>query len=253
MTAPVFLLDPGELDAATAGGLVDVGGDEGRHGGAVLRLRAGEECQLVDGAGRRVTGSVVQSDRGGFQVEVREVDDEPERTPRLVVVQALAKGDRAEAAVEMLTEAGVDVIVPWSAARSVSVWRGDKADRGVRRWRSVAHAATKQSRRSRLPEVGDLQDSQGVAGLVEQASRAFVLHESSTEPLPELVGRQLHEAGDIVVIVGPEGGITDQELDLLRNAGADVAALGPTVLRTSTAGVVAVAVLAAAAGRWERR
>lgn len=251
MTAPVFLLESGELDTASRGSVVEVGGDEGRHGGAVRRLRPGEVCHLVDGSGRRVTGSVCDSDRSGFRVEVLDICDEPERTPRLVVVQALAKGDRAEAAVEMLTECGVDVIVPWSAARSVSVWRGDKAQRGVGRWQAVGRAATKQSRRSRLPEILDLHDSRGVADLVAAADLALVLHEAADEPL--VAGANLSGLRDIVVVVGPEGGITDEELALFRAAGARTVGLGPTVLRTSTAGVVAAGVVSAASGRWERR
>lgn len=253
MTAPVFLLHPGDLAAAVPGGIVTVDGAEGRHGATVVRLRHGEECDVVDGAGRRVTGVVTDTDRSSFTLQVRAVSDESAQPPRLIVVQALAKGDRAESAVEMLTEAGVDVIVPWSAQRSVSLWRGDKAVRGVARWRSVARAATKQSRRSRVPEITDLHDSRGVAGLVGRAARAVVLHESAAVPLPQAIGLGLAEAADVVVIVGPEGGITDEELADFQESGARPAGLGPTVLRTSTAGVVALGVLSAAAGKWERR
>ena len=251
MTAPVFLLESSELDTASHAAVIEVGGDEGRHGGAVRRLRSGEICHLVDGAGRRVTGSVIDSDRSAFRIEVLDVRDEPEPTPRIVVVQALAKGDRAESAVEMLTECGVDVIVPWSAGRSVSVWRGDKAERGVQRWRAVGRAATKQSRRSRLPAILDLHDSRAVADLIAGADLAIVLHEAADEPLT--AATDLSGLRDVVIVVGPEGGISDEELALFRDAGARVVGLGPTVLRTSTAGVVAAGVLSAASGRWERR
>lgn len=249
MSNPVFLLSVAELRVVAPGADLTVGGDEGRHGVAARRLRVGESVDLVDGAGRRVTGTVAATGSRDFTVSVLTVVDEPEPQTRLTVVQALAKGDRAESAVEMLTECGVDRIVPWSAHRSVSVWRGERARKGANRWRAVAAAATKQSRRSRVPTISDLSDSERVAQLLSEARLGLVLHEEAAARLSRLdlpAG-----GGDVVVVVGPEGGITPDELARFDSAGALTVRLGESVLRTSTAGVAAAAILLAASGRWD--
>ncbi len=241
---PVFV----HAGTARPGDLVTVTGPEGRHGAAVRRLRPGEPVDLVDGAGGRATGTVADVTRDAFTVRVDAVSHEPERRPRLVVVQALAKGDRAEAAVETLTECGVDEIVPWAAHRSVAVWRGAKVDRGPDRWRAVARAAAKQSRRSRFPVIGALATSAAVAERLRGAAAGLVLHETAPHPLARV---DVPRDGDVVVVVGPEGGIDDGELAQFAAAGAQQVRLGPTVMRTSTAGTAAVAALSAASGRWE--
>jgi 16S rRNA (uracil1498-N3)-methyltransferase len=164
-----------------------------------------------------------------------------------VVVQALPKGDRAETAVETLTEVGVDVIVPWLAERCVARWSGEKVARGRARWEAVARAAGKQSRRARFPEVAPLARTADVAALVRAAAAAVVLHEEAADPLG---AGAWPLAGDIVLVVGPEGGIAPAELEALTAAGARLARLGPTVLRTSTAGTVAAGVVLAGTARW---
>jgi 16S rRNA (uracil1498-N3)-methyltransferase len=249
MTNPVFFVPVAVLSQVVAGGHVVVSGDEGRHGVAVRRLRAGESVDVVDGAGRRVTGTVSATDAREFTVSVVSITDEPEPPTRLTVVQALAKGDRAESAVEMLTECGVDGIVPWSAQRSVSVWRGERAGKGVARWRAVAAAATKQARRSRVPTVSELFDSERVVELLAGARLGLVLHEEAAARLSRLdlpTG-----GGEVVVVVGPEGGIAPDELAQFEQVGALAVRLGESVLRTSTAGVAAAAIVMAASGRWD--
>jgi 16S rRNA (uracil1498-N3)-methyltransferase len=177
---------------------------------------------------------------------------EAEPRPRITVVQALPKGDRGELAVEVMTEAGVDAVVPWQAERCITRWRGDRVARSLTKWRSAARAAAKQSRRSRIPEVAEPVGKAGVVALLESATLGIVLHEEgavrlSQLPLPEeLFG----PAGHAVLVVGPEGGFSDAELAAFEDAGALRALLGPTVLRTSTAGVAALAVLQARCGRW---
>lgn len=249
MSAPVFLLSPPQLAQARPGATIEVDGDEGRHGASVRRLRTGEFVDLVDGSGRRVRGQVSRASAGTFDVTVTAVTDEPRPEVSLTVVQALAKGDRAEAAVEMLTECGVDRIVPWSAARSISRWEGAKASRGPQRWRAVAAAATKQSRRSTVPQVDELADTAEISALLASARLGLVLHESAAARLARLDAST--EPGEIVVVVGPEGGIDDAELAQFTQAGALPVRLGDSVLRTSTAGVAAAAVLMAASGRWD--
>jgi 16S rRNA (uracil1498-N3)-methyltransferase len=185
----------------------------------------------------------------------------PAPAPRVSVVQAIPKGDRAELAVETMTEVGVDVIVPWAAERCVAVWRGERAARGSARWRSAALQAAKQSRRYWFPEVADLASTAAVTGLVRAARLALILDPDVADPLASLAAGadaagaaagtgDPGEAGDIVLIVGPEGGISPGEHDLLVQAGAIGARLGPTVLRASTAGAVAAALVLTATGRW---
>ncbi len=175
--------------------------------------------------------------------------------PRLVVVQALAKGDRGERAVEMLTEVGVDEIVPWSAARSVVRWEGERGARARERWVRAAAEASKQSHRLHWPVVGALVGTAELTRRVASAALAVVLHEQAGDPLVGLarLGAADVGAAEILLVVGPEGGIAEAEVDALRRAGAAAARLGPTVLRTSTAGVVASAVVLADLGRWDAR
>lgn len=248
MSPPVFLLSPAYLQDAASGSSLIVGGDEGRHGAAAVRLAVGEPVEVVDGAGRRVSARVTAVHRDSFEVLVSRVQDEPVPPATITVVQALAKGDRGESAVEMLTECGVDRIIPWSARRSIAVWRGERQDKGLRRWRAVARAATKQSRRSRLPEIPALHSTAEVAQLLAGAGVSLVLHESAAARLAQVdpPGR-----GDSVLVVGPEGGIDDAEMRAFLAAGALAVRMGESVLRTSTAGVAAASVMMARSGRWD--
>jgi 16S rRNA (uracil1498-N3)-methyltransferase len=252
VSAPLFLVEPTALDGAEVGSMVELSGPEGRHAVQVRRLRAGERVDLSDGAGTRIEGVVrrVRADRGepghAVEVEVRAVVTEPAPDPRFVLVQALAKGDRDLSAVETATEYGVDEVVPWRAERSIVVWRDDRATKAHKRWAATVFAATKQARRARLPEMGALVTTEGLADRVSRAALALVLHEEAERPLAAV---ELPAAGDIVLIVGPEGGITPGELERLEAAGALAVRLGPAVLRSSSAGPAALAVLSART-RW---
>ena len=231
-------------DAVTdVGARIVLSGAEGHHAADVRRLRAGEAVDLVDGAGLRVRGWVTDVRRGSLTVEVVGAEREPAPQPRLVVVQALPKGDRAELAVELLTEVGVDEIVPWAAARCVAQWRGERT---LARWRSTARQATKQSRRAWEPVVTPCASTADVVERVGSASLGLVLHESAPEPLSS---EAVPESGEVVVVVGPEGGLTGGELAAFAPA-ARVVRLGPTVLRTSSAGVAAAAALLSRTPRW---
>ncbi|MEU5650978.1 16S rRNA (uracil(1498)-N(3))-methyltransferase [Streptomyces pseudogriseolus] len=245
MTAPVFVVD--DFDTHGTGRYV-LDGPEGRHAVAVKRLRAGEEVVLTDGAGRWAA-SEVDGTEGKDRLIVRlgEVVEEPAQTPRLTVVQALPKGDRGELAVETMTEVGVDAIVPWSASRCITQWKGERGAKSLAKWRATAREAGKQSRRVRFPDVADAATTKGVASLLAEAEFAAVLHESATEPL---ASAELPASGEIVLVVGPEGGISPDELELFAQAGAQPYRLGRSVLRTSTAGTAATAVLLSRTGRW---
>ncbi|MFC4584679.1 16S rRNA (uracil(1498)-N(3))-methyltransferase [Sphaerisporangium corydalis] len=241
MSVPVFLADD------LSGDEIVLSGPEGRHAATVRRLRAGERVDLTDGRGAVAESVVRDVAKDSLRLQVTGRRSLPAPAPRLVVVQGLPKGDRGELAVEMMTEAGVDVIVPWAAARCVTQWKGDRAGKALARWRSTAREAGKQARRFHLPEVTDQVTTAGVAALLRDAAVAAVLHEEAGEPLS---GLELPSAGDIVVVIGPEGGIAAEEIERFRDSGARPVLLGPTVLRTSTAGVAAAAVLLTRSGRW---
>ena len=233
--APLFLLDELPDDAELL-----VSGAEGRHAVDVLRLAAGERVRVGDGRGTVAEGEVLQASGAGLRVRVTARYEAPAPAPEMVLVQALPKGDRGPLAVELATELGVDRIVPWSASRCVTRWQDDRAEKGVTRWRAVARAAAKQSRRPRVPEVTDVVSTREVCGLLGDAELAVVLHEQARHPL---TGLDVPTDGTVAVVVGPEGGLTDGEVTAFRAAGAHSVRLGPEVLRTSTAGAAALAAL----------
>lgn len=243
MSPPVFLAESAQLAADR----IVLGGAEGRHAATVRRLRAGERVDLTDGAGRLAECVVTGPAPGGLELEVLARRDEPAPSPRLVVVQALPKGDRGELAVETMTEVGVDEIVPWAASRCVTQWRPERREKSLGRWRNAAREAAKQARRSWMPVVADLATTAEVAERIAAADSALVLHEEADAPLS---GMKTPAAGEILLVVGPEGGITEEELRRFGEAGGLPTRLGQTVLRTSTAGVAAAAVLLSACGRW---
>lgn len=246
MSAPVFLGDPADLATARAGAVLTVRGPEARHAVSVRRVRAGEVVDVVDGEGTRARGEVTTAAGEELAVHVAEVTREPAPAVRLVLVQALAKGGRDEQAVETATEVGIDAVLPWQSERCVSVWAGKKAAKGRERWQAVALAATKQSRRARVPVVAPLASRQDLVRRVGAAALALVLHEEGTEPLSAV---ELPDTGEVLLVVGPEGGVSPQELEALAAAGARTVRLGTTVLRTSTAGPAALALLNARS-RW---
>ncbi|MFE9108534.1 16S rRNA (uracil(1498)-N(3))-methyltransferase [Streptomyces collinus] len=245
MTAPVFVVE--HFDAG-GGGRYVLDGPEGRHAVSVKRLRAGEDVVLTDGAGRWADCVVLDTEgKDRLILQLDSVSEEPAEEPRVTVVQALPKGDRGELAVETMTEVGVDAIVPWAAARCITQWKGDRGAKALGKWRATAREAGKQSRRVRFPEVAEAATTKQVAALLARADFAAVLHESGDEPL---AAAELPATGEIVLVVGPEGGVAPEELALFEEAGAQAYRLGRSVLRTSTAGTAAAAVLLARTGRW---
>jgi 16S rRNA (uracil1498-N3)-methyltransferase len=237
VTVPLFL-----VDALPAGATFVLDGPEGHHAATVQRLRVGEELLLADGRGGTATAVVTAAGRGTLDLRITNIGYEAPPDPRLVVIQGIAKGERGELAVQAMTEAGVDEIVPWAAARSVVQWRGERGDRARDRWVATAREAAKQARRPWLPVVAPAVTTR------EAATRAtLVLHEEAKERLTTV---ELPASGDIALVVGPEGGITPDELAAFEAAGARTVRLGNVVLRTSTAGVAALAVLSARLGRW---
>jgi 16S rRNA (uracil1498-N3)-methyltransferase len=213
----------------------------------VRRLTAGEHAWLTDGAGQLAECEVIAAGPAGLELAVLRLDHEPPPQPRVTVVQAIPKGDRGELAVELLTEVGADAVVPWAAQRCVAVWRGERAAKSLARWQSTAVQAAKQSRRAWFPDIAPQEDLTAVAVRVRAAALAVLLDPAAAGRLAAV---DVPVTGDIVLIVGPEGGITPAEHEALTAAGAIGARLGPTVLRASSAGVVAAGVVLARTARW---
>lgn len=249
MSLPVHWVE--SLEGVGPGDLAELDGDEAHHAVAVRRLRVGESLLLTDGRGSVLSGEVTEVGKRRLVVRATEVRRVPEPEPDITVVQALPKGDRGELAVETMTEVGVDVVVPWQASRSVVQWRGDRGAKALERWRSTAREAGKQARRARVPLVAEAASTKDVVSRIREAvgvgGLAAVLHEEAVEPLAAV---PLPAAGDVVLVVGPEGGVSPEELAAFADAGAVPLRLGPTVLRTSTAGVAALSVLSSRLGRW---
>lgn len=243
MTAALYLA---AIDGATVGTVVRVTGDEAKHAVTVARTKPGEVVLLSDGNGRAVSGPVVSAVPGEMLVEVAEMLSDDSGI-EFVAVQGLAKGDRSERAVEMLVEVGVRRIIAWQASRSIVRWQGDRGAKSLAKWQSTATAAMKQSRRLYLPRV-EAASTKQVASLLSEFDLALVLHEEATEHISDV---ELPETGSIAVVIGPEGGISPEELAVFREAGARPVLMSDGVLRTSTAGAVAVGQLHAlhAAGR----
>ncbi|RXZ71245.1 16S rRNA (uracil(1498)-N(3))-methyltransferase [Agromyces albus] len=241
----LYLDESLELGAVTPGATVELSGDEARHAVTVARVRTGERIAIGDGRGILVRGVVVSTGARELALEVEEVLVEEPPETRITLVQALAKGDRDELAVQAATELGVDAVVPWAAARSVSRWEGPKAEKGRQRWASIVREAVKQSIRAWLPPVAPVTTTGDLAGLL-QGTRMLLLEPTATTPITDI----RPDGRDLALVVGPEGGIAPPELERLVAAGAEPVRLGASVLRTSTAGPAAIAVLNAALGRW---
>ncbi|MEU1427379.1 16S rRNA (uracil(1498)-N(3))-methyltransferase [Nocardia sp. NPDC005746] len=246
MAATVFYLDEIPEPGATA--VLD--GPEGRHAATVRRIRVGEPITLSDGHGILADSEVVAAQKDRLELKVLSKREAAPWTPQVTVVQALPKSDRSELAVELMTEAGADAIVPWQALRCVSNWES-KARKGVEKWRAAAKQAARQSRRAYIPDVAELHGTKELLELVRsakaQGALVAALHESGESRLTEMSFAGVPE---IILIVGPEGGLDDSELKALADAGADIVLLGPTVLRTSTAAAVALGALGALTPRW---
>jgi 16S rRNA (uracil1498-N3)-methyltransferase len=237
---PLFLLDALADPLPEVGTAVHLDGAEGRHAAVVRRIQPGETVLIGDGRGRAVRGAVSEVSKTSLVMTVAEqiVSAAPAR--RYVAVQALPKGDRAELAVEMLTEVGVAEIIPWRAERSIVRWTGERGQKGLARWRSTAREAAKQSRRLNVPVVGEPVNTGQLVRAVSEADLALILHEDASEPLWRV---HLPDRGTVMIVIGPEGGISPAELDDLVSAGARPVLISDGILRTSTAGVVALAVL----------
>ena len=234
------------VDKLEDSNLIEVSGDEAHHAIKVLRTSVGEEILISDGAGNWVRAIVENIEKKTFTAKVLERGFQPEKSPRLIVVQGLPKSDRVKDAIEILVESGVDVIIPWQADRSISKWRQDS----LAKWQSVAVAATKQSRRFRKPEIIDGLSLSELLEIESENGAVLVMHESATTKLSEVVTSKFAGMSEIVIVIGPEGGISESELELLQSVGAHIVGLGPEVFRSAHAGGAALSAVSALIGRW---
>ena len=259
MSNPVFFTAAGTLDGLVPGALFVLDGPEARHAVTVKRLAVGERVDIADGAGKRLSGNVAAVAPGELTVECYALSDEPRPGVRLVLVQALAKGDRDELAAETATELGIDAVIPWQAERSIVRWKAERAAKAHAKWQSVVTAAAKQARRAWIPEVRAAVDGAGLHAAVAAADLAVILHEDAVRPLRLVLeawqGSRPADDGagrghEVLLIVGPEGGISPREVTRLCDAGAVTALLGHHVLRSSTAGPAATVLANDILGRW---
>ena len=250
MTPPLFWVD----EVPRAGESATVSGPEGRHAVTVTRIAAGETVLLGDGRGTTAECEVTDvAGKDRLTVRAGRVEFGARRQPVVTIVQALPKADRGELAVDLMTEAGADVIVPWQSARSIARWSGPKATKGVDKWRTAAATAAKQARRSWIPEIADLTSTTGVRDLVARVSAAggivALLHEDGAVPFGSI---DFAHAPEVVLVIGPEGGLDPAEIADLTALGAQAVVLGPEVLRSVAAGAVALGALGAVTDRWAR-
>ncbi|MFZ4064008.1 MAG: 16S rRNA (uracil(1498)-N(3))-methyltransferase [Candidatus Nanopelagicaceae bacterium] len=234
------------VEKLTDAPVIEVEGDEAHHAIKVLRINLGEEILISDGSGNWVRAKVENIEKKSLSAKVLERGFQDERTPRLIVVQGLPKSDRVKEAIEILVESGVDLIIPWESERSISKWQKDS----LAKWQNAALAATKQSRRFRAPEIIDQLSLSQLLEIESDTGAIVVMHESAKVKLSEVVSTKFAGLSEIIIVIGPEGGLTDNELALLEGAGAHVLGLGPEVFRSAHAGGAALSAISALIGRW---
>jgi 16S rRNA (uracil1498-N3)-methyltransferase len=244
--AHFYILD--ELASTAVGEKVALVGAEGRHAATVSRVRVGESLKVGNGRGLMLSTSAITVEKDSVTLEVTSVEQYSPVTPRVILVQALAKNDRDERAIEACTELGIDAVIPWAAERSISRWEGPKVVKGRSRWTAIVREATKQSIRPFIPEILDYEKTSAVIRTLE-SSLILVLDPTGDVSLSDISLVQESPADVTVLpqsfalVVGPEGGLTPAELSLFRASGARIVTLGHNILRTSTAGPAALAVL----------
>jgi 16S rRNA (uracil1498-N3)-methyltransferase len=242
---PLFI-SPIPSDTKT-GSKIRIAGAEAKHAMSVRRLQVGEAIAVSDGQGNKARGKVSQLSKDFLELDVESLEKLERPTPKLVLVQALAKGDRDEMAVQACTELGIQTVIPWQSERSVSIWKPEKQDKHRVRWQTIATEAAKQSLRPFIPTVEQVLGTRELAEQLKQFDLTLVLDPTSTTALTgiSVAGHQ-----SIAIVVGPEGGISPEELEVFRSAGLSLVGLGSGILRTSTAGVAVVSYLQATLGNW---
>jgi len=238
MVEPLFY--SADLGALTVGSSATLSGPEAKHAVSVRRMQVGEAIQLTDGQGMRIRGNVLSTSATALELKVSQVVTEAKPELVITLVQALAKGDRDEMAIQAATELGVSEIIPWQASRSISRWDAAKEAKGRARWQQIVNEAGKQSLRAYWPEVQASLNTTELAKAVSGFDLVLVLDTTATLPLSSV---SIPKAGTVAIVVGPEGGLEASELEALADSGATLVSLGSNVLRTSTAGPAVIAAL----------
>ena len=234
------------FDSIEVGAVITIDGDEGHHAVRVRRIGVGETVEVVNGTGIRASGVVSTVLKASCEVTVTNVEVVAPCLPRITVVQALVKKDRADQAIELLTEVGVDAVIPWAAQRSITKEVPAK-------WPRIALESCKQSRQARLPDIAPVATTDAVVDFIEHVTPdgvALLCHETATTAIAEVLA-EFPSAQQIGIVIGPEGGLTDEETARFISAGARKVRLGPSVLRAATAGAVAASIVSALTSRWQ--
>ena len=222
---------------------IEVDGDEAHHGVNVLRLKTSEEVKISDGVGNWGVGTVSQINKKSFTVEILDRGFEPASKQRVVVVQAILKNDANKEAVDFLTQVGADEIIPWQSQHSI----GKIDDKSLGKWQSTARESSRQSRRVRIPVISNADSTESLISKIKGLQNIFVLHESAENRLSQI---EINQEADVILIVGPEGGLSEIEVNTFVAAGAKVVRLGESVLRAANAGAAAVSVVMSRTGKW---
>jgi 16S rRNA (uracil1498-N3)-methyltransferase len=232
------------VDKLSSGQTQTLESDEAHHAIKVMRLKTGEEIKISDGEGNWVSGPISEVGKKNLKIDVTASGIEASKKPELVLVQALTKSDRNKEMLELVTVAGVDRIIPWQAERSISKWQSNSYDK----WTSSIKEAGKQSRRVNLPKLEKLMSAREITQQISASDCILVFHESANEKFSALDISQ--NASSVYLIIGPEGGITDKELEIFKSKGGNLVRLGEPVLRSAHAGFAALASIQTKLGRW---
>jgi 16S rRNA (uracil1498-N3)-methyltransferase len=207
----------------------------------------GEAIAVSDGAGLKIRGTVSKVSKDTLDMSVESVETLAAPEVQLHLVQALAKGDRDELAIQACTELGVYGVIPWQSDRSVSIWKDEKKAKGQTRWQTIVTEAAKQSLRALAPKVEAVLNSQELVSRLAAFDAVLVLDPEAKTSISQV---SIPSSGSVAIVVGPEGGISDSELEAFGSAGFSLVRMGAGVLRTSTAGMAAVSFLQAKLGDW---
>lgn len=222
---------------------IEVDGDEAHHGVNVLRLKNSEEVKISDGAGNWAIGKVSQLSKKNFTVEISTRGFDQAAKQQVVVVQAILKNDANKEAVDFLTQVGVDEIIFWQSQHSI----GKIDNKSLSKWQNVARESSRQSRRTRIPLVTNIFSTEQLILKIKELQNVFVLHEAAENRLSRI---EINQEVDVILIVGPEGGLSEIEVNTFKTAGAKVVRLGESVLRAANAGAAATSVVMSRTGKW---
>ena len=232
------------VDQISSGSTQELSGDEGHHAVKVMRLQIGEQIKIADNLGNWVSGAITEVGKKSLKINVSERGNAEHLKPELILVQAVTKSDRTKEMLELLTVAGADQIIPWQAQRCISKWKSDSTDK----WLTTIKESAKQARRVKLPVLSDAVTTNQLVKLFQAEDQIIVLHESAQLNLSQF--NFVEYTKRILIVIGPEGGISEEEIAQLTSAKAVVVRMGENVLRSAHAGFAALSGIQTLIGRW---